>query len=251
MYAIEINNLSYKYLDKKFGIKDINLKIKKGEFVILAGPNGSGKTTLFRHLNALIKPDKGDVIILGESVKKNSIKPKKLVGMVFQDADAQIVGETVFSDVAFGPENLCMPRKEIDERVIKALNAVGLSDYSDKRPHTLSGGEKRRLAIAGILAMDSEIIVFDEPFSNLDYPGTVQVLKEIVKLRKQGKTILISTHDIEKVVFYADRIIIMDNGKIVDIGSPDEKFLKKLEKFGIKEPCASKYGLAIESWLAS
>ncbi len=248
MYALEINNLSFTYLDKKSGISDINLKIEKGDFIIVAGPNGSGKTTLFRHLNGLLKPDKGEVVVLGKPVLKDLIRAKRLVGMVFQDADAQIVGETPLADVSFGPENLGMNRKEVYERAVSALNAVGLSHCSEKMSYLLSGGEKRRLAIAGILAMEPEIIIFDEPFSNLDYDGVIQVLKCIVKLHNEGKTILISTHDIEKILFYANRLVIMRNGRIAEMDTPDN-LLKELEKFGIKEPCASKYGFKVESWM--
>jgi biotin transport system ATP-binding protein len=171
-----------------------------------------------------------------------------MVGMVFQDSDSQIVGETVFDDVAFGPENLCLDKHEVKRRVIKSLKAVDLINMADQRPHLLSGGEKRRLAVAGVLAMEPKVIVFDEPFSDLDYPGVRQVLNQILSLHKTGHTILLSTHDLEKVIAHADRLIIMSRGKIVMDDEP-EKIINNVEAFGVRQPCASRFGMKIESWL--
>ena len=232
MEHIRIENLTYKFKENDFEIGRVDLIIEKGEFVLFAGRNGSGKTTLLRHINGLIIPDKGDVYISGISVKKNPKKARELVGMIFQDADTQIVGETVYEDTAFGPENLRMERDHIDERVKEALDAVGLTGFEDKRPHSLSGGEKRRLSIAGILSMKPEIIIFDEPFSNLDYDGISQVLEYITLLIKEKKTVLMATHDLEKVITYADKIVIMDKGRITDCGTPGETSAA-LEKFGV------------------
>jgi biotin transport system ATP-binding protein len=145
--------------------------------VVVAGPNGSGKTTLIRHLNGLLLPTEGCVKVAGISVQKDPMRARRLVGMMFQDADSQIVGETVYGDVAFGPENLRLDNDQIRERVALALDVVGLKNFAEQRPHLLSGGEKRRLAIAGILAMEPKIIAFDEPFASLDYPGVKQVLR--------------------------------------------------------------------------
>ena len=255
MNIIEIVNLSHIYQhnnhdhDICYGIKNINLTIKQGEFVVLAGANGSGKTTLLRHLNGLLEPESGRVNVAGVSVAKNPIKARQIVGMVFQDADSQIVGETVYDDIAFGPENLCLPKAQIKDRVKSAIDKTGLVNFVDRSPHTLSGGEKRKLAIAGILAMKPEIIVLDEPFSNLDYFGVKQVLNQIIALHKFGNcTILLSTHDIEKVIFYATRLIIMQNGKIIKNGKPDD-IMVHLEKYGIKEPCHSCLGIKVPSWL--
>jgi biotin transport system ATP-binding protein len=168
--------------------------------------------------------------------------------MMFQDADSQIVGETVYEDVAFGPENLCLERAAIQKRVNRALRVVGLQDLADQRPHLLSGGEKRRLAIAGVLAMEPRVIVFDEPFASLDYPGVKQVLQHILDLHRSGHTIVVTTHDLEKIIAHADRLIIMQGGKIVRDGSPAE-IVGHLEAFGVREPCAYRLGLEAESWL--
>ncbi len=248
MNIIEIKNLSHYFPDGTPGIININLNVKKGEFVIIAGQNGSGKSTLCCHLNGLLRPNSGTVIVGGISVEKYPAKARQLVGMVFQNADSQIVGETVYSDIAFGPENLKLKRQEIKKRVKQAMESVGLDEMADHRPHTLSGGEKRRLAIAGVLAMNPEILVFDEPFSNLDYPGSIQVLRQILALQQANHTILIVTHELEKVIAHADRLVILQNGRMVKNGDPIQ-IIKQVEAFGIREPCSSKLGHGVSSWL--
>jgi biotin transport system ATP-binding protein len=168
--------------------------------------------------------------------------------MMFQDADSQIVGETVYEDVAFGPENLRLERSQIQNRVEIALRAVGLTRLAHQRPHLLSGGEKRRLAIAGILAMKPKVIVFDEPFSSLDYPGVKQILNHILALHQSGHTILVTTHDLEKIIAHADRLILMHSGKIVRDGIPAE-IMCDVEAFGVRKPCSIRQGLEADSWL--
>ena len=249
MNLLEIENLSHRYPDGTRGVEDINLTILEGEFVVIAGQNGSGKTTLLKHLNGLLLPDTGMVRIAGISVSQDLVRARQMVGMVFQDSDSQIVGETVHNEVAFGPENLCLDRGEINTRVATALAAVGLGGLENQRPHTLSGGEKRRLAIAGVLAMKPIVVVFDEPFSDLDYPGVKQVLQQILTLHQAGHTILVTTHDLEKVIAHANRLVIMKDGKIVRIGSPED-LIKETEVFGVREPCASRLGMEIRSWLS-
>ncbi|OQX26801.1 MAG: ABC transporter ATP-binding protein [Desulfobacteraceae bacterium IS3] len=248
MNILEISNLSHRFADGTLGIDGLSLTVREGEFVVIAGRNGSGKTTLLRHLNGLLLPTAGTVKVSGLSVSENLLSARQTVGMVFQDADSQIVGETVYDDAAFGPENLCLPREEIRKRVTEALDAVGLSDLADRKPYLLSGGQKRRLAIAGVLAIKSEILVFDEPFSNLDYPGIRQVLRRILALHQSGHTILLTTHDLEKVIAHASRLIIMKKGRIVRDGNPED-MLADTEQFGVRRPCASRLGMKIESWL--
>jgi biotin transport system ATP-binding protein len=186
--------------------------------------------------------------VAGVSVQENLIQSRVLVGMVFQDADSQIVGETVREDVAFGPENLRLERVEIDRRVDEALSATGLMHLADKRPHLLSGGEKRRLAIAGILAMRPRVIVFDEPFANLDYPGVRQVLDQILRLHRAGGTIIVTTHDLEKVLAHADRLIFMHGGRIEGDGPPPA-LVGRAESFGVRSPRAVHLGVEALSWL--
>lgn len=248
MNIIEIEHLSHRFADGKIGIEDINLNIREGSLVVLAGVNGSGKTTLLRHLNGLLTPTSGTVRLAGISVVQDLLKARQFVGMVFQDADSQIVGETVYEDVAFGPENLRLDRAQIQRRVLNALQTVGMADLAHKRPHLLSEGEKRRLAIAGILAMEPRVIVFDEPFSSLDFPGVKQVLEQILTLHTLGHTILVTTHDLEKIIAHADRLILMSGGKIVRDGIPAD-IIKEVETFGVRKPCAFRLGLEAESWL--
>jgi len=248
MSLIELKNVSYRFSDGSPGIEDVSLAIEEGEFIVIAGPNGSGKTTLLRHLNGLLIPQKGTVKIAGQPTKRNLLRIRQQVGMVFQDADSQIVGETVSDDVAFGPRNLGLSHDEIDHRVSRCLQAVGLVASAAKRPHLLSGGEKRRLAIAGILAMRPKIIVLDEPFSNLDYIGVRQVLEQILRLHGSGCTIILSTHDIEKVIVHARRLIVMQNGCIARDGQP-RQLMGELEILGVRQPCASRLGLEVTSWL--
>ena len=248
MDIIEIENLKHCFADGTLGLDGINLRIRTGTFVVVAGPNGSGKTTLIRHLNGLLLPTDGCVKVAGVSVQKNLMRARRLVGMMFQDADSQIVGETVYADVAFGPENLRLDNDQIRERVALALDVVDLEDFAEQRPHLLSGGEKRRLAIAGILAMKPKVIAFDEPFASLDYPGVKQVLQQIVNLHQTGHTILVITHDLEKVLAHADRLIIMQKGQIVRDGGPAE-IIGDLETFGVRAPCVSHLGMEVCSWL--
>jgi biotin transport system ATP-binding protein len=233
---IEILHLSYRYPDNTPGIDDISLTIAAGECVVIAGPNGSGKTTLFRHLNGLLLPQSGNVRIDGISVVDDVLRARRTVGLVFQDADSQIVGETVYDDVAFGPENLCFDSAEIQRRVTSALSLVGMQHLRERRPHRLSGGEKRRLAIAGILAMESPVIVLDEPFANLDHAGALQVLSQIVSLHRFGKTVILATHDLDRMMGYADRLILMQAGSILQDG-PFASVIQHAASAGIEMPC--------------
>jgi biotin transport system ATP-binding protein len=247
MNIIEIENLNHRFSNGTLGIKGVNLSIQEGEFIVIGGQNGSGKTTLLKHLNGLLLPDSGTVRVAGFPVSQNLKKARQIVGMVFQDADSQIVGETVYDDVAFGPENLCLDRNEVHRRVSSALNAVGLAALAEQRSYLLSGGEKRRLAIAGVLAMAPKVIVFDEPFSNLDYPGVRQVLQQVLSLYRAGHTILVATHELEKIIAYADRLIIMKDGSVAREGMP-ERVLIGIEAFGVREPCDCWKGTEVRSW---
>ncbi|MBF0302552.1 MAG: ABC transporter ATP-binding protein [Desulfamplus sp.] len=244
---IEVKRLSHIYSGTDRGIKNISFGVEPGEFIIIAGKNGSGKSTLFRHLNGLLSPTSGAVWVHGKTVDSNVEYARQIVGMIFQDADCQIVGQTVFEDAAFGPENIGLPAIEIHKRTTNALKQLGLLHLKDQNPATLSGGEKRRLAIAGVLTMRPEVIVLDEPFSNLDYSGTCDLLSAIIWLHKAGHTIILSTHDIEKALFCASRMIIIHNGRVAGDDKP-QTLLKDVEKFGIREPCASKLGMGIVPW---
>ncbi len=222
---IEILNLHHRYPDGTYTLKGINLNILKGEFVLICGPNGSGKTTLTRIMGGLLKPTEGHVCINGLDTTKKSLEVRRLVGMVFQDPETQIVGETVGEDVAFGPEGL-----------------------SEKPCYLLSGGEKRRLAIAGVLAMDPEIVLFDEPFSYLDYPGTREVLYHMVRLHREGRTLVVTTHDVEKVIAHVNRIVVIQGGELKAEGPP-AALVAELSRFDVRPPCSTLLGQERISWL--
>lgn len=234
-FLFEVKGLTHRFQDGSLGLNDINLGLYPNEFVVITGCNGSGKTTLLKHLNGLLLPTEGNVILKGIDVSKDLLRARQLVGMVFQDAESQIVGETVEEDVAFGPSNLSLEQTVIYQRVRNALEQVGLMDFIDKPPYLLSGGEKRRLAIAGVLAMKSSVIMFDEPFSNLDYPGTRQVLRQMGRLHQNGHTIIVATHELDAVLDLATRLIIMQKGKVVRDGMP-RVVAEDALKFDIKIP---------------
>jgi len=245
---IEILNLHHRYPDGTDTLKGINLTILKGEFVLICGPNGSGKTTLTRMMGGLLKPTGGRICINGMDTTKKSLEVRRLVGMVFQDPDAQIVGETVGEDVAFGPENMGLSAQKVSERVDYALRVMGLEKLSEKPCYLLSGGEKRRLAIAGVLAMDPEIVLFDEPFSYLDYPGTREVLYHMVRLHHEGRTLVVTTHDVEKVIAHVNRIVVIQGGELKAEGPP-EALVARLSHFDVRPPCSTLLGQEGISWL--
>jgi biotin transport system ATP-binding protein len=246
---IETSHLGHRFADGTTGLSDVTLAFNEGELTVIAGANGSGKTTLLRHFNGLLTPDSGTVTVCGKSVAKDPMAARRQVGMVFQDADCQIIGETVYDDVAFGPENLALDRDLINRRVARALSDVNLSGSADKRPHQLSGGEKRRLAIAGVMAMAPRVLLMDEPFSNLDYPATCMVLDQILQFHENGHTIIITTHDLEKVIAHAQRLVVLAHGCVVQDGIP-EKVIDGIERYGIRPPCSIQLGRGIRPWVS-
>jgi energy-coupling factor transport system ATP-binding protein len=240
-YLIRIKNLYFRYSDdQEWVLKNINLDVKKGEFVAVIGHNGSGKSTLAKHINALLIPTEGEVEVMDMDTRDQSriwdIRQK--VGMVFQNPDNQLVATIVEEDVAFGPENQGIPSQEIRKRVDDALKAVELYDYRKHGPHLLSGGQKQRVAIAGVLAMHPECIVLDEATAMLDPRGRKEVMDIIKRLNKQeDKTIIHITHYMEEATG-ADRIVVMDDGEIVMEGTPEEVFSEadRLKRLGLDIP---------------
>jgi energy-coupling factor transport system ATP-binding protein len=240
---ISIRELSFSYKtpkEQKKALDNINLTIKKGEWVAVIGPNGSGKSTLARHLNALILPDMGTVTVEGMDTSKPDMtwKIRQKVAFVFQNPDNQLIATTVAEDVAFGPENLGVPSEKIKERVLSALKAVGMEEHRDSAPHLLSGGQKQRVAIAGALAMNPDYLVMDEATSMLDPQGRGEVLRTLKSLnQKLGLTIIYITHFMEEVVS-AHRVIVMESGKIKASGTPREIFSQgeELVKMGLDVP---------------
>jgi len=245
---IEIRNLTHRFPDGTVGLRNVNLAFHETTLTVIAGENGSGKTTLLKHLNALLKTTEGTVFLEGEPVEKDLLHTRKTVGLVFQNPDLQILGETVYDDVAFGPENLLLDPQTVKTRVMAALDSVGLADRIHRQPHLLSGGEKRLLAIAGVLAMQPKILALDEPFSGLDYSGIRKVLQHILALHRTGCTLIVTTHDVEKIIAHADRLVVMQNGSVAADGAPLDIVLA-LERFGVRAPCSVRWGKDFESWL--
>ena len=225
--VIKIENLHYTYPgDDVESLKGVSLEIERGSFVAVLGHNGSGKSTLAKHLNAILLPTEGKVLIDGIDTadENNLLKIRSTVGMVFQNPDNQIVANVVEDDVAFAPENLGDEPAEIRERVDNALKAVDMYEFRLHAPHLLSGGQKQRVAIAGVIAMQPEVIVLDEPTAMLDPKGRREVIDTVTKLcREKGITIVLITHHMSECID-ADRLIVMSNGDVVADGTPQEVF---------------------------
>ncbi len=231
MSLIELNDVSYSYDKANFAVKKVSLKVEEGEYIAIIGHNGSGKSTLAKIMNALVVPDKGEAVVdgLSSSDKKSVFEIRKRVGVVFQNPDNQLVASIVEDDVAFGPENLGVPRKEIGERIDFALESVNMQKYRHRSPTRLSGGQKQRIAIAGVLALKPKVLVLDESTAMLDPKGRKEVLAVAKKLNKEQKTTIVSiTHYMDEVV-EADRVIVMSRGQIVMEGTPQEIFARKDE----------------------
>ena len=188
------------------------------------------------------------MFINGEPITKDIVSARKKIGLVFQDSDSQIVGQTAAEDVAFGPENLNMPPPEVKQIVKESLEAVELHHISGQSSHTLSGGQKRKLTIAGVLAMKPEIIIFDEPFTGLDYSGVVQILTQIVQLHKAGHTIIVVTHELEKVLAHADRLVIFHKGRLAEDGRPED-VIRRAESYGVRMPLKTGEDIGSMTWL--
>lgn len=233
MSFIHVENVTFRYgtddpLSLKEALSGVSLAVEKGEFVALLGHNGCGKSTLAKHFNAMLLPTSGKVFVDGMDTTEEALKYeiRRRVGLVLQNPDNQLVASIVEEDVAFGPENLGVPPKEIRQRVDDALKAVEMYDYRLAAPYKLSGGQKQRVAIAGIIAMRPECIVLDEPTAMLDPRGRTEVLDTIHKLNQElGITIVLITHYMDEAVT-ADRVVVMDSGRILTEGTPKEVFSK-------------------------
>ncbi len=226
VFTYEENDDKQLNTEEKKVLDNVSFSVKKGEFVALLGHNGCGKSTVAKHLNAMILPDSGKVYIdsLDTSAQNDEFEVRRKVGLVLQNPDNQLVASIVEEDVAFGPENLGIAPAEIRKRVDFALKAVDMYDYRNQPPHKLSGGQKQRVAIAGIIAMEPECIVLDEPTAMLDPKGREEVMNTILRLNKeQGITIVLITHYMDEAV-KADRVIVMDEGKVLTQGTPQDVF---------------------------
>ncbi len=224
---LEARDIHYRYPRGVEAICGISFHIRKKEKIALVGPNGAGKSTLLTMFNGMIRPDTGILLFDNEQVMYDAVSLRRLrkqVGFVLQNPDRQIIAPTVYQDVAFGPVNLGYRDDEVKEAVTVALRHVGLEGFERRPPHHLSGGEKKRVAIAGVLAMDPDVLVFDEPTSGLDPSGSEDIMELLDELNHEGKTVIISTHDIELAYPWADRAILMLEGKILQEGVPDVAF---------------------------
>ncbi len=222
---LQAENLCYSYGQDKQVLMDINITVRKGEKLVILGSNGAGKSTCFLNLNGVYRPDSGRILYRGKEIGKKDLNElRKNVGIVFQDADNQIIASTVFAEVSFGPMNLKLPREEVKKRVEDALEYMNLGSMRDRPPHYLSGGEKKRVSIADIIAMESEVVIFDEPTASLD-PVNVEMLESVLdKMNEMGKTLLISTHDVDFAYRFADRAVIFAGGRIIADGPVREVF---------------------------
>lgn len=236
---LQAEDLCYSYGQGNQVLKGINLTVKKGEKIVVLGPNGAGKSTCFLNLNGVYRPDSGRILYRGKEIGKKDLNElRKNVGIVFQDADNQIIASTVFAEVSFGPMNLKLSKEEVRKRVEDALEYMNLKSMKDRPPHYLSGGEKKRVSIADIIAMESQVIIFDEPTASLD-PVNVEMLKEVLdKMNKMGKTLLISTHDVDFAYRFADRAVIFSGGCIIADGPVREVFEddEVLNQANLKKP---------------
>ena len=238
---LSTENLSFTYPDGTQALKNINIEIEKGEKVAIIGPNGAGKSTLFSHFNGLTEPTSGCVKIEDKPIsfeKDELLKVRQKVGIVFQDPNDQLFAPTVKEDIAFGPMNLGLSYDEVEKRVEDALKMVGMENYEDKTPHHLSGGQQKRIAIAGIIAMKPELMILDEPTAGLDPDGVEKVLNILNQLNEEGMTLIISSHDIDMISKYADKIFVLYNGEIIESGNKNKIFsdMELLKKAHLRTP---------------
>lgn len=238
---------------EKVAIDDINIEIPHGQFVGLIGHTGSGKSTFIQHLNALLKPTSGTVTVDGEDINADKITAKNVhhkVGLVFQYPEYQLFEETVYADIAFGPKNMGLSEAEIDERVREAAHFVGVPDEQfEKSPLELSGGQKRRVAIAGVIAMRPGVLILDEPTAGLDPAGCEQILRNICDYRTQtGSTVIIVSHSMDDVARLADRLVVFNHGAIRFDGTPEEVFSQpeELRSIGLAVPAATELAMELK-----
>ncbi|CYW30524.1 energy-coupling factor transporter ATPase [Streptococcus suis] len=230
MNIIEVKNLKYKYNqeDERYTLNDVSFHVKQGEWLSIIGHNGSGKSTTVRLIDGLLEAESGDIYIDGDALTIDNVWDKRrLIGMVFQNPDNQFVGATVEDDVAFGLENQGIPLEEMHSRVDEALELVGMTDFKTREPARLSGGQKQRVAIAGVVALRPKIIILDEATSMLDPEGRLDLIKIVREIKERhGMTVISITHDLDEVAL-SDRVIVMKNGQVESISTPNELFMRE------------------------
>lgn len=239
MNVIKTIQLEYTYPDGTNALSGVNFEANSGDKVAVLGPNGSGKTTLFYHFNGIIKPTGGEVKVFGENITKENLdEVRRRIGLVFQDADSQLFAPTVYEDIAFGPRNLGFAQEEIRSRVREVMRRFDIEDLAQKNPANLSGGQKKRVAIAGVVAMQPEVLVLDEPTSGMDAGGVDETLEILEELNNEGKTLIISTHDSDLAATWADKVYILNEGKVFKSGVPRHIFAdeKVISEAKLKQP---------------
>lgn len=235
---LQVKDLVFSYEEKPV-LKKINVTVKKGERIAVMGSNGAGKSTFFLNLSGVYQPDGGEIWLDGKKLSKKNYKElHKRIGFVFQDADSQIIAGNVKAEISFGPMNLGLSREEVKDRVSSAIDYLNLKELEDRAPQYLSGGEKKRVSIADILAMETDVMIFDEPMAALDPVNAQNVENILNRLHEDGKTLLIATHDVDFAYRMADRILVFAGGEIIADGTPQEVFHKKeiMEKAHLKAP---------------
>ena len=226
---LEAVNLEYSYPDGTNALRKVNLQVQKGEKLTILGSNGAGKSTLFMQFNGIYRPNSGSIKYQGQDISyknKALIELRKKVGIVFQDPDSQLFSASVYQDISFGPLNLGLSEEEVTERVQQALKDTETTDLEDKPTHLLSYGQKKRVSIAGVLAMEPEVIIFDEPTAGLDPRHSHEFMQLLEKLSIEGKTIILSTHDVDLAYSWSDRLAVMYRGEIIAHGAPGELFMR-------------------------
>ena len=255
---LEIKNLSHVYSEgtpfEHAAIRDVNLSVERGEFIGLIGHTGSGKSTLIQHLNGLLKPTSGQVLFQGEDIWKDAKFTRQIryhVGLVFQYPEYQLFEETVFKDIAFGPKNMGLSEEDIRTRVLRAAGFVGITDEElQKSPFDLSGGQKRRAAIAGVIAMEPEVLILDEPTAGLDPAGRESILQNIRDYQKaQNATVIMVSHSMEEIASNVSRLIVMNDGAVVMTGTPREVFThaEELMQIGLDVPQVTRVFLRLRA----
>ncbi len=230
---LKVNDLYYSYDDEKNALNGINVTIHQGERIAIIGSNGAGKSTFFLNINGVLTPEEGEIRFHDIPITRKTLKKlRKNIGIVFQDADNQIIASTVKAEVSFGPMNLKLTREEVKERVETAMEYMNITEYADRPPHYLSGGEKKRVAIADIIAMEPEVIIFDEPTAALDPVNAAMLEDVLIRLSEEGKTLLVSTHDVDFTYRWAERVLVFCGGEIIADDTPlaifrNEEVVKK------------------------
>lgn len=240
-YILEAKGVEFNYPDGTGALNGINMAIEKGKKVAVLGSNGAGKSTLFLHFNGILKPYRGNILFNGQPISykhKQLTELRKNVGIVFQDPDTQLFSASVWQEISFGPVNLGLPRDQVIQRVNAAMVATCITDLKDRPTHFLSYGQKKRVSIADILAMEPQVIIFDEPTAWLDPKLSLQVMELFNVLNQEGKTVILSTHDVDLAYSWADHIIVIEQGRVIGEGLPEIIFLDKalIRNTGLEKP---------------